>query len=403
MGLLDEFRFRSSILATTSEDIVTNEKSAGEDFAKDARQYSFFSPWLNGVIHADSLPFLQSLCDPFNRLLETGMHSGLWWLHVTSPANEDIEMLSRLLDIHPLTTEDIKMREEREKIEHFGPYYFISLRLPRDQEASAGDRDSSTNFYGIVFNEGILSFTFHNTPHPAHVWNRIKEHQSHLSLTSDWICYALMYEPPPLQFQMNSLGIYLHFTSDDIVDSFAPLIDRITTSVEVTEDTLSVTQPDDIGLALQNIHKYRKEVTHIRHLLNDKTDVIRCFARHCSSFGAAPSDVASYLSDIQDHVLTMMSHLSNAEQMLSRSQTKFMSRISFDSTRMRNQIADTLSRLTAIGSVVVLMQVTTTSFGMNVQVPGEEVSNLVWWFGILGFEIVLAVLLLFILKKARII
>lgn len=187
------------------------------------------------------------------------------------------------------------------------------------------------------------------------------------------------------------------------MDSFAPLIDRITTSVEVTEDTLSVTQPDDIGLALQNIHKYRKEVTHIRHLLNDKTDVIRCFARHCSSFGAAPSDVASYLSDIQDHVLTMMSHLSNAEQMLSRSQTKFMSRISFDSTRMRNQIADTLSRLTAIGSVVVLMQVTTTSFGMNVQVPGEEVSNLVWWFGILGFEIALAVLLLFILKKARII
>ena len=195
----------------------------------------------------------------------------------------------------------------------------------------------------------------------------------------------------------------LLFSSDDIVDSFAPLIDRITTSVEVTEDTLSVTQPDDIGLALQNIHKYRKEVTHIRHLLNDKTDVIRCFARHCSNLGAAPSDVASYLSDIQDHVLTMMSHLTNAEQMLSRSQTKFMSRISFDSTRMRNQIADTLSRLTAIGSVVVLMQVTTTSFGMNVQVPGEEVSNLVWWFGILGFEIALAVLLLFILKKARII
>lgn len=191
--------------------------------------------------------------------------------------------------------------------------------------------------------------------------------------------------------------------SDDIVDGFAPLIDRVTTSVEVTEDTLDITQPDDIGLALQNIHKYRKEVTHIRHLLNDKTDVVRCFARHCSSLGASPSDVASYLSDIQDHVLTMMSHLTNAEQMLSRSQTKFMSRIAFDSTRMRNQIAETLSRLTAIGSIVVLMQVTTTSFGMNVEVPGQDVKNVAWWCGILGFELLVAVLLLFILRKARII
>jgi magnesium transporter len=70
---------------------------------------------------------------------------------------------------------------------------------------------------------------------------------------------------------------------------------------------------------------------------------------------------------------------------------------------MRNQIAETLSRLTAIGSIVVLMQVTTTSFGMNVQVPGEEVNNVAWWCGILGFELLVAVLLLFILRKARII
>ncbi|KAJ5974306.1 hypothetical protein N7481_011516 [Penicillium waksmanii] len=382
MGLMDDFRLRRSILATNNEDSAANEKPHNQDSAQGDRRYSFFSTRLHCVVHADNLSSLQSLCDPFNHLMETGVHIGLWWLHVTSPSNEDIEVLSRLLDIHPLTTEDIKMREVREKIELFGPYYFVSLRLPLEPDAVAGDLDDSDNFYGVVFHDSILSFTFDDTPHPAHVWNRIKEHQSHLSLTSDWICYALI---------------------DDIVDGFAPLIDRVTTSVEVTEDTLDITQPDDIGLALQNIHKYRKEVTHIRHLLNDKTDVVRCFARHCSSLGASPSDVASYLSDIQDHVLTMMSHLTNAEQMLSRSQTKFMSRIAFDSTRMRNQIAETLSRLTAIGSIVVLMQVTTTSFGMNVEVPGQDVKNVAWWCGILGFELLVAVLLLFILRKARII
>lgn len=195
MGPMDEFRFRPPILATSNENIAVNEKLPLRDSTIGDTRYSFFSAWLNEVVHADSILSLQSWCDPFNRLMETGMHSGLWWLHVTSPSNEDIEMLSRLLDIHPLTTEDIKMREVREKIELFGPYYFVSLRPPREADAAPGVREPSANFYGVVFHDSILSFTFDNTPHPAHVWNRIKEHQSHLSLTSDWICYALMYGP----------------------------------------------------------------------------------------------------------------------------------------------------------------------------------------------------------------
>jgi hypothetical protein len=36
-----------------------------------------------------------------------------------------LDALSRVLDIHPLTVEDIKTRELREKTEPFGPYYFI--------------------------------------------------------------------------------------------------------------------------------------------------------------------------------------------------------------------------------------------------------------------------------------
>ncbi|KAJ5112393.1 hypothetical protein N7532_000438 [Penicillium argentinense] len=382
MGLMDDFRVRPSIGTSKNEEMTVNEKPPAQDVTPEPTKYSFFNTHLDTVAHADSALLLQALCDPFNCLMETGSHSGLWWLHVTSPSNEDIETLSRLLDIHPLTTEDIKMHETREKIEHFGPYYFVSLRLPREPDSTPGTRDPSSNFYGVVFHDSILSFTFDNAPHPAHVWNRIREHQSHLYLTSDWICYALI---------------------DDIVDGFAPLIDRVTTSVEVTEDTLSITQPDDIGLALQSIHKFRKEVTHIRQLLNDKTDVIRCFARHCDGLGASPSDVASYLIDIQDHVLTMMSNLANAEQMLSRSQSKFLGRISFDSTCMRNQIADTLSRLTAIGSIIVIMQIVTGLFGMNIEVPGEYVSGLQWWFGVLGFILGLAVIFCTILKRARII
>jgi magnesium transporter len=163
--------------------------------------------------------------------------------------------------------------------------------------------------------------------------------------------------------------------SDDIVDGFAPLINRVEASVETMEDSVSITRPDDIGLALKQIYTSRRQVLQ--------------------------SEVVSYLSDIQDHVLTMVSNLAHSEQRLSRSQDKYLSQLSFDSTRMRNQIVATLSRLTVIASCIVPMQIITGLFGMNITVPGKNSEGLGWWFGILGVILALIVLSLAIARRSR--
>ncbi|KAL4875233.1 hypothetical protein BJY04DRAFT_232786 [Aspergillus karnatakaensis] len=344
-------------------------------------QVSFFSSQLDFCLQAPSLEELKSLYEPLCPLLDDGTYNGLWWLDVTAPSEEDIDTLSRIFNLHPLTTEDIKTRETREKIELFGPYYFLSLRPPRQAETHDGVRTAPINVYAVVFRDGVLSFSLGSNPHSAHVRSRIKEHQSHLYLTSDWICYALI---------------------DDIVDGFAPFITQVEGGVETMEDSVSITRPDDIGLALQQIYKCRKEILHIRQLLNDKTDVIRCFARHCDAFASSSSQVTLYLSDIQDHVLTMISNLDAAEQMLSRGQSKYLSQLSFDSTRLRNQIMHGLSRLTAIAGIIVPLQFVTGLFGMNVTVPGQHSDSLTAWFSILGVLLALVLLFLGVARRLRI-
>jgi magnesium transporter len=97
----------------------------------------------------------------------------------------------------------------------------------------------------------------------------------------------------------------------------------------------------------------------------------------------------------------MMSNLANAEQMLSRLQSKYLAQLSFDSTRMRNQIAAALSRLTVIGIVLVTMQVITGLFGMNVRVPGRGVTSVTWWFGILGLILGLILFFFIVAKRTR--
>lgn len=178
--------------ALPDAETFSQEKSHALEPAVEPTQYSFFSIQSGEVTHADSIEQLKSSSAAFGNFMETGEHSGICWLHVASPTDDDIDRLSRLLDVHPLTIEDIKMRELREKVELFNNYYFISLRPPLPLDSAIGDRAPSSNVYGIIFRESVISFTYDNSQYPAHIWHRIKEHQNHVTLNSDWICYAFM-------------------------------------------------------------------------------------------------------------------------------------------------------------------------------------------------------------------
>ena len=59
-----------------------------------------------------------------------------------------------------------------------------------------------------------------------------------------------------------------------------------------------------------------------------------------------------YLSDIQDHLITMTQNLNHYEKILSRSHSNYLAQISIEMTDANNQINDVLSKLTALGTVL---------------------------------------------------
>ncbi|KAG2733105.1 hypothetical protein G9P44_004095 [Scheffersomyces stipitis] len=76
---------------------------------------------------------------------------------------------------------------------------------------------SPLNMYMIVFKNAVITFHFSATPHPINVRRRARLLREYLTVTSDWICYALI---------------------DDITDSFAPMIDSIEEEVNSIEDAI---------------------------------------------------------------------------------------------------------------------------------------------------------------------
>lgn len=208
-------------------------------------------------------------------------HISPFWLDVLDPLEEEMKVLSKTFGLHPLTTEDVFLGETREKVEVFRQYYFICftsfdivyerrkqrakehekklLKLLEYQRLDAsGYSDRSTswwrnitrtlgrtdsrssharlsslalsknknvrsgelcplNMYMIIFQHGVITFHFNATPHPINVRRRARMLKDHLTVSTDWICYALI---------------------DDITDSFAPMIDSIEAEVYHIEDEI---------------------------------------------------------------------------------------------------------------------------------------------------------------------
>jgi len=137
---------------------------------------------------------------------------------------------------------------------------------------------------------------------------------------------------------------------------------------------------------LRKIGTARKNVMGLMRLLGGKADVLRGFTKRCNeNYKVTPRmDIGLYLGDIQDHVVTMMTNLGHFEKMLSRAHSNYLAQISIDGIAQGTSINKVLSKITLLASIIVPLNVVTGLFGMNVNVPWKEGTDLTAFFGILG-------------------
>ena len=344
-------------------------------------RWTFFSSELDDTIHAAELGDLLMPGERFRDLFEPPAEAGVWWLDMVNPTEEEVFAICKAFGVHPLTREDIAIQEPREKVELFHQYYFVCFRSFYQTDKDSEDYLEPINFYAVVFKEGILSFTFTESPHALNVRKRISRLRDYINLNADWICYALI---------------------DDIVDSFAPVLRTIEQETDTIEDQVFIARIEDSREILRAIGDCRKKVMQLLRLLGGKADVIKGFAKRCNeSYSVAPrGDVGLYLSDIQDHVVTMMSNLGHFEKMLSRSHSNYLAQISVDQVIQGNQSNTTLGKVTVIATILVPLNLICGLFGMNVKVPGQD-GSIAWFFGILGTIVMFVAVCLGVAKRMR--
>lgn len=166
--------------------------SAQKTVVTEPNRFSFFSSELDSTIHAAGIGDLIMPGESFRDLFELSPEGGVWWLDVVNATEEEVNVLAKAFSIHPLTSEDIKTQESREKVELFKEYYFVTFRSFYQMDKTSEDFLDVVNVYLVVFREGIVSFTFRQSPHAVNVRRRIGKLRDYVALSSDWVCYALM-------------------------------------------------------------------------------------------------------------------------------------------------------------------------------------------------------------------
>lgn len=386
---------------TTTEQESTNSsdsgiqfgsnKVEGEELAPD--RFSFFCSESDETIHAPDIQSLTPQGQSIRELFRNGQQT--WWLDCICPTDSEMKVLSKAFGIHPLTAEDIRMQETREKVELFRSYYFVCFHTFDDDKESEEFLEP-INVYIVVFRYGVLTFHFAPIPHAANVRRRVRQLRDYVDVSADWLCYALI---------------------DDITDSFAPVIHAIEYEADAIEDQVFITREVDVSHMLRKIGESRRKVMTLMRLLSGKADVIKMFAKRCQDeiqgIGlpltstvnlanlasqaqgqqAQPrADIALYLGDIQDHVVTMYQNLLSYEKIFSRSHSNYLAQLQVESFYSNHKVTEMLSKVTVIGTLLVPMNLVTGLFGMNVKVPWQDGSTLDAFFGIIGFIACLVIL-----------
>lgn len=377
----------------SDETVVDNEKVGVDDDAqlksfKPATNYmtpsrwTFFSSEADETIHSSEMSGLTLPGEGFRELFELGPEGGVWWLDMVNPSEEEVTVMCKAFGIHPLTREDITTGETREKVELFKQYYFVCFRSFFEGDEDDEDHLEPLNVYAVVFREGLLTFSFCPNQHAANVRKRIGRLRDYVNLSADWICYALI---------------------DEIIDAFAPLIHRIEVESDTIEDNVFISRVEDAANVLRQIGVCRKRVMSLSRLLSGKADVIKGFAKRCNEqYSVTPrSDVGLYLSDVQDHVVTMMSNLAHFEKMLSRSHSNYLAQISMTNITQGNKANQMLNKITVLATILVPLNLVAGLFGMNVRLPSTGSDSLGWFFGIIGVMIVFSLTCFTVAKRMR--
>ena len=254
------------------------------------------------------------------------------WINIDGIHQLDIiEKIGKHFDFHPLLMEDIVNTGQRPKIEDFGQYLFVVVKMLsyREKEAEVNSEQVS-----IILGENfVISFQEHEGDIFDPIRERIRTSKGRIrKMGSDYLAYALL---------------------DAIVDNYFIILEKIGEKVEDREENL-VCHPTP--KTLKEIHTLKREMILLRRSVWPLREVISGFERGGSAL--IRESTRLYLRDVYDHTIQVIDTVETFRDILAGMLDLYLSSIS-------NKMNEVMKVLTIFASIFIPLTFIAGVYGMN--------------------------------------
>jgi len=277
-----------------------------------------------------------------------------------------LEMLGECYGFHHLMLEDILNTDHRPKMEDFGDYLYVVLKmLYFDNDTHEIGSDQVSLILGSNF---VISFQEREGEVFEAIRGRIRNGKGRIrKMGADYLAYSLI---------------------DAIVDQYFIILEKLGEEIELLEDQL-VSRPTPA--TLQTLHDLKREMLLLRKSVWPLREAISGLERAGSPL--IQQSTAIYLRDVYDHTVQVIDTIETFRDMLSGMLDIYLSSIS-------NKMNEVMKVLTIIATLFMPLTFLAGIYGMNFRYMPELEAH--WGYpAVLLLMLAVIILMLSYFKRKR--
>lgn len=105
------------------------------------------------------------------------------------------------------------------------------------------------------------------------------------------------------------------------------------------------------------------------------------------------------MRDVVDHINSSLEKLDYTRELLVQAHSNYTTRVSMDIATLAQRTNMFVNRISIIALTITPVNLIASIWGMNVLVPGRDAENYGWFFGIVGFMVLVILFLLLLFRK----
>lgn len=278
---------------------------------------------------------------------------------------EIVKKIGKHFGLHPLLREDIVNTDQRPKVEDFGNYIFIVLKmLEYDSKKSEIKSEQLSLILGENF---VISFQETEGDIFNPIRDRIRNAKGRIrKMGPDFLAYALI---------------------DTVVDNYFIILEKIGEKIEDIEEELVTNSKPQTS---QTIHKLKGEMIFLRKSVWPLRELINGLQRSESPLIKESTDI--YFRDVYDHTIQIIDTIETFRDMASGMIDIYLSSIS-------NRMNEVMKVLTIIATIFIPLTFIAGVYGMNFKYMPELHWYLGYPFALLLMLLITMFMLLYFKKK----